>query len=402
MQNQTSSKKHRVIIVGGGFGGIKTALDLTDSEDVDITLISDGDNFHYHASLYRAATGGSKVQTLIPLSEIFADTSVKLIKARASKLNRKSKTLSTINGQHYPYDTLVLALGSVTNYFGIRGLEKNSYGIKNYEQAAALNKHLHAQLIADHKPDFNYVVIGAGPSGVELAGVLPGYVKKIMKQHRLPGRTVHISLVEAAGRILPSFSRDVSWSVARRLRRLGVHILTNKTVRGASSNDLIIEGKSIKSNTIIWTAGITNHPFFTENNFLLDKTNRVKVNEYLEAEPDIFVLGDNASTKYSGMAQTAIRDGDLAAKNIKCRIKNELLHAYKPKRPFYITPVGRRWAVVVYGKWRLYGRLGWMIRRLADWMAYREVEPWWKATRQWLAANDLAEDCSYCAVNNKS
>lgn len=388
-----------MVIAGGGFGGVKAALELADISNVDITLISDNDDFHFHGGLYHAATGGSRAQSVVPLKNLFVGKSITLIKDKTTKLNRKDKVLSTSSGQKLHYDSLILALGAVTNYFDIKGLPEYSFGIKTYQEAVALKQHLHEQLITTRQPDYNYIVVGGGPTGVELAGVLPGYIKQIMKKHGIKNRTVHIKLVEAAPRVLPNMPKNISIVVGRRLRRLGVRLLLNKRVSGETVDDLIVEGVPIKSHTVVWTAGATNHPFFTVNKFDLSQNGRVKVNEHLEAEPDIFVIGDNADTPHSGMAQTAIRDGDFVAQNIKRRLAQKPLKPYQPKRPVYLTPVGPHWAAVRWSKWHLYGRLGWLARRFAEFMAYRDLEPWWKASRQWLAADNQEETCPYCSVS---
>lgn len=390
----------KVVIVGGGFGGVKTALELLDENSIDITLVSDSKDFHYHPALYHAATGGYHAQSLIPLSDIFQTKPLHLIYAQAEKIDRENKKIITDSGQHISYDKLVLALGSITNYFHIKGLARYSYGIKSFEEASELKEHLHEQLIVNREPDINYVVVGAGPSGVELAGALPVYIKHLMKKHKIKHSALHIDLVEAAARVLPSMPKDFSKAVARRLRHLGIKLYLNKKVEGETADSLIIDGRPLTSRTVVWTAGVQNNSFFGENDFNLNEKGKVVVNEYLEAETDVLVLGDNAATIYSGMAQTAIHDGVFAANNIKRAQTGRQLRSYKPKRPVYVISAGRHWAAVLWGKIRIYGPVGWMLRRAADFIAYRDVETWWKASRQWRAGNIEEENCPYCAVND--
>lgn len=395
MQNQ-NHKLHKVVIIGAGFGGIKAALKLSENASMNVTLISDKPDFRYYPTLYRTATGGSRVQTLIKLKDIFANKKVRVLHATATKIDREQKKLVISDGQTFAYDTLILALGVVTNYFGINGLEQYSYGMKSFEDATELKQHLHHQLISDHKPDFNYIVIGGGPSGVELAGALPAYIKYIMKCHHVKHRSIHVSLIEASPRLLPRMPKDVSRHVARRLRRLGVHLYLNKKVEGETVDSLIVDDKPIKSHSVVWTAGVTNHPFFKENHFVLSKNDRVVVNQYLQAEENIYVIGDNADTPYSGMAQTAIHDGDFVATTISAIMKGSIPEPYSLQKPVYVTPVGPHWAATLWGKVRLYGRVGWALRRVADFIAYHDVETWWKASRQWRAEYDIEEDCPSC------
>jgi NADH dehydrogenase len=389
---------HKVVIVGGGFGGIKAALELSNVAGTHVTLISDQRDFRYYPTLYRAATGGSRAQSVIPLEEIFQDKTVSLLYDRAEKLDRKSQSITTAGKKKVTYDTLILALGVMTNYFGIKGLEQYSYGIKSIEEATGLKHHLHQQLIGSHRPDFNYVVIGGGPTGVELAGALPAYIKHIMKKHGIKYRAVHVDLIEGAPRLMPRMPKDVSRSVQKRLRKLGVKLYLGKTVEGETIDTLMVGGKPIPSSTVVWTAGVTNNPFFKENDFTLTDKGKVKVDEFLGAEQDIFVIGDNADTPYSGMAQTALQDAKSVADNIKRRLSGSAMEAYKPKKPIYVTPAGPQWAAVLWGNIRIYGRVGWALRRAADFIAYHDLEPWWKAGRKWLEEDKKEEDCAYCAV----
>lgn len=390
--------KQKIVIIGGGFGGIKTALELCGAEAFSVTLVSDQKDFKYYPMLYRSATGGSRAQSIIPLKDIFAGKDVEVIHDRAEKLDRAKQHIHLSSGKSLPYDVLVLALGVVTNYFGIKGLEQYSYGIKSIEEATALKHHLHQQLIDQHRPDFNYIVIGGGPTGIELAGALPEYIRTIMKKHGVKHRGVRVDLVEAAPHLVPRMPIDVSRAIARHLRKSGVKLYLGKKVQGETADSLMVDGEPIKSQTVVWTAGVTNHPFFQSNNFTLTDKGKVQVDEYLQAEENIFVIGDNADTLYSGMAQTALYDADFVASNLVATTAGQTPKPYKPKKPIYVLPGGPRWAAVLWGKVRIYGWLGWWLRRAADLVAFHSFEPWWRASKQWLKENDSEEDCTYCSA----
>ncbi len=394
-------KKKDVLIVGGGFGGVKAALDLADNEAYKVTLLSDRDSFHYHPTLYHTATGGSRDISNIPLSEILEDKSVELVVGKADKLNREKKIIYTTNGDKYEYDILILALGAVTNYFGIRGMQEYSYGIKTLEEAEELKAHLHKQLIDERKPDLNYIIVGGGPTGVELAGALPGYVKRIMKQHGLKESKLHIDVVEAAPRLMPRMPKSVSRAFAKRLRKLGVKLYLGTPVQAETANTLLMNGKYVRSHTVVWTAGIANNPFFKANNFILAQNGKVRVDKLLQAWPGIFVIGDNADTPYTGMAQTALYDAHFVAENLIRHAENERPYAYKPKKPAYVTPAGPYWAAVVWGRLHIYGWLGWVIRQAADWIGYKDLQPWWKATELLMASADREDNCPVCAVHTE-
>lgn len=391
------TKKPKVVIVGGGFGGVKAALDLTREDYFDITIITENDSFRYYPSLYRTATGGSRAVSDIGLEDIFEERKIRIVQKRATLLDRAQKHIRTADGEEYGYDYLVLALGVVTNYFNIPGLEELSFGIKSVEDAEELKKHLHRQITDERKPDLNYVVVGGGPTGIELAGVLGDYIRYICDKHGVKRPAVHVDLVEAGRRLVPRMPRDISRRIARQLRTQGVKLYLNAKVEGQTASELLVNGKPIRSHTVIWTAGTSNNPFFTENGFQLSSNRKVRVDQYLQAEPSIFVIGDNADTPYSGMAQTALFDGAYVAKSLLILERDQQAPApYKAKKPIYVLPAGPRWAAVLWGPFRVYGRKGWLLRRAADLLGYRDYEDVFAATKLWFAEYEKDDICPIC------
>ncbi len=392
-----TDNKHKVLILGGGFGGIKTALELCGEEEFDVTLISDHDDFRYYPSLYRAATGSRLAAASIPIADIFSGKDLNFIKDSVETIDKTKKSVKTVSGKDFTYDTLVLSLGVVTNFFGIKGLSEYAYGIKTLDEAKRLRDHIHKQLVDDKKPDLNYVVIGGGPTGVELAGALPAYIRRIMKDHNLPGKAIHVDLVEAAPHLVQRMPRSYSRAVEKHLRKLGIKLYLGHTVEAETADTLSVSGHSIKSHTVVWTAGVTNHPFLKENGFELSEHGKAKVNEYLQAEGDIYVIGDNADTPYSGMAQTALYDAVFLAGNLKRAASGRQMRAYVPKKPVYVIPAGPNWAAVLWGRFSFYGRVGWLLRSAADFAGYHDYEPWWKASKLWIAESEIENDCPTCA-----
>lgn len=389
--------KHNVVIVGGGFGGIKAALKLESDDRFKITLISDMTHMRIYGALYQTATGGSRRVSSIPLSEIFAGKAVHVLHDKATGLDRANKTIRTQVGHTLHYDALILALGVRTNYFGIEGLAEYSFGIKSLSEAEELKAHLHSQLMEEGRPDLSYVVVGGGPTGVELAGELPAYIRKIARQHGLPPRKVHVDLIEAAPRLLPRMPKDISKMVARHLRKLGIKIRLKTAVQAQTADALMVNDKPIRSHTVIWTAGMSNSPFFAEQQFQLSKNGKVRVDQFLQAEAGIYVIGDNADTPYSGMAQTALYDGHYVADNLIRLADKEEPAPYIAKKPIYVLPAGPKWAAVLWGKFRLYGWPGWVLRRLADLVAYHDYEPWQLAIQRFAAEAEEEETCLVCA-----
>ena len=398
MTSKTGGAKQKVVIVGGGFGGVRAALELAKEPFAEVTLVSDRPDFYYYPALYHTATGGSDSQSAIPLEQLFDGKPIRYITATATGIDRPNKLLQLKDSKPIEYDKLIMSLGVVTNYFGIPGLKENSYGIKTVEEADRLKRHLHAQLIAQHEPDLNYVIVGGGPTGIELAGDIGTYLKEAMRQHHIPHRAIHIDLVEATPHLMPRMPKPVGRAIERRLRKLGVKLYLNSKVEGASGDELTVSGKPIRSHTIVWTAGVANNPFFAETGFTFSGRKKVLVDEFLRAEgsKDIFVIGDNAETPYSGMAQTAVYDADFVVHNLRFEHEGRPKLAYRPKEPVYITPVGHKWASVLWGDVHLHGKLGWLLRNAADLKAFFDIESLPKATEQWARVRDHDNLCPIC------
>jgi len=391
--------KQKIVIVGGGFGGIKAALKLARRSDIDLTLICPNEDFRYYPTLFKIVTGASRSAASIPLNEIFKDKDLSIIKSSVISIDRKNKTLVTENNLSVIYDKVIFAIGAITNYFNIEGMEKYSFNIKTQDGAEKLKDHIHSQLLKTKTPDLNYVIVGGGPTGVELAGSLNEYLKYVLKCHSIENTKYHIDVVEAKPYLMPRMSKDVGNKIAKRLKNLGIKVYTNALVQGETADELTINNKPVRTHTVVWTAGIANNPFFKDNGFVLMKNGLVAVDVYLQSEPDIYVIGDNANTPFSGMAQTALRDASFVSKNIVRGIEGKNPVAYKPSRPVSVVPIGKNWAAVNWGKFNFYGFLGLVLRQVADLRGFSEIEPLDKATKQLLSEYTTNESCEVCAIN---
>lgn len=394
--------KEKVLVVGGGFGGVKAALGLVDDSRFEVTLISDTADLRYYPTLYHVATGGRRANSSIPLNRIFDGKDITIIKDTATNIDRKARTVTTASGALYSYHTVILGLGVVTNYFGIPGLAEYAYSIKSQGEVERFKAHLHQQLTEEHKPDLNYVIIGAGPTGIELAGALPSYLKQIMRNHGVAERVVHIDLIEALPRLLPRMPRDTSSRVKRQLKKLGIRLYLGSAVEGETADELTVNGKAIRSHTVVWTAGVMNHPFFNDNHFAIMGHGKVGVDTYLQADENVFVIGDNANTPYSGLAQTALYDGAFVAHNLKRRADGKPFNSYIANPVISVIPAGPHWAAVNWGKLRLYGWLGYALREAADFIGFRDVEPLRLAAKQWLTEFESQDNCEVCAIATAS
>lgn len=396
MKNQ----KTRVLIVGGGFGGIKAALELERSKDIELTILSDNDHLRYYPGLYHTATGGWSAGSNIPLKEILGDMG-NFVHDTAVKLDRKKKEIVTKGGKTLPFDILIMALGNITNYFGIEGLAEHSYGIKSLEQAMEFRQHLHDYISKNGRMDDNYFVIGGGPTGIELAGALQHYLHKLKQAHDAEG-DIKVSVIEAMPGLLPRSPKDVGEKVLKRLEKLGIKVYLNTAVKKQDAKSLTFGDETLPSTTVVWTAGVTNNPFFKENDFKLNERGKVEVNEYLEAEPGIYVIGDNTNTQYSGTAQTALHDAIFVARNIIAGIKGQEPKKYHAKAPITVIPAGEYWAIVEWGKLRFTGLIGWLLRIGADLIGFHDVESWPKAAVQLVRALSVDElTCPDCTKSAK-
>jgi NADH dehydrogenase len=248
-------------------------------------------------------------------------------------------------------------------------------------------------------PDKNYVVIGAGPTGVELSAALTSYMKDVVRKHGLRRRRINVNLIEAAPRVLPASSLRISQKTVQHLRKLGVKVLLNKKVEGETGDQLVISGKTIPTRTVIWTAGVTNNPFFAANKsaFTLNDHSKVVVNDHLRVDENVYVIGDNADTPHSGLGLTAVHNARYVSKDIKKRLAGiEITPAYKPMTPATAVPVGPHWGIFQYRNIILWGIPAAILRSLADLVAYNDIVGPIKAIKIWLRSDSREEICTVC------
>jgi len=390
-------QKRRILIIGGGFAGVKCALELslTNTPRTQIRLVTDKQNFEYHGALYRLVAGKSPLEVCLPLRDILDDSRVEIIVDRAVDIDKEGQIVRGESGSTYQYDDLVLALGAETNYFGIPGLEEHAWGMKTIDDALRLKRHITqtlelcpSQNLEEQTRSLNFVIVGAGPTGVELSGELAGYTRQLVSQNGLDPKRVSISLIERADRILPKLNEKLANKVTRQLEHLGVDVQTGKSIESLNDDEVVISGDSRASATVVWTAGVKANSLINSLDLEQDRMGRVLVDEYMNAPgfENIYVAGDVAATPYSGMAQTAINDGRYIADAIHRKIADPeaVKRIYSQSEPIYAVPAGPAWSGTQIGRINVFGRLGWITRRLVDWIVFYNFLPFSKA---WAAFN---------------
>lgn len=406
------SKEKRVVIVGGGFGGVATALRLAkkNNQDTKIILVSNKRHFEYTPALHRVVTGRSPLQVCIPMSEILGKMNIEFVEDSIIEVDIGGQVVVGESGTRYQYDYLVLSLGSQTAYFDISGLKKFSFGFKSICEALRLNTHIHSVFKECVKEEcteeeklrlLHFVIVGAGATGTELAGDLSQYTRELARVHGVDPSFITIDLFDGAPRILPTFPENVAKRVSRRLRRLGVHFFPHRLMAEAEAEEATLRGMNTQTETIIWTAGVKPNQLYSRVRGLsLDKDGRVRVDPYLRARgsSNVFVVGDGAQTKYNGMAQTALDNGKAAADNINLLLNSREPKEYKPKKPYLSLPVGRGWAATMLGFMNLYGRAGWILRRAADLRYFLSILPFSKAITAFRKGGVISKVCPTCAL----
>ncbi len=365
--------RKKVVIVGGGFGGIETAKQLAKNQDIEVILITKNPYFEYYPALYKLVTGALAIDVCIPYNKIFRKGNVSVIEGTYHSYDKNKKEINLYDGQTFSYDYLVLAMGSQTNYFGIPGIKEFAFSFKSVQEALALKQHFIdlLQKSKDVPKDelvnrFHVTVVGGGPSGVELAGDITTYLRRMTKCYHIDPSFVTIDIIESNARLLPTLPPEVSQRAEARLRKLKVNIYTNRTLQEQDLNEITASGMTMDSATVIWTAGTKiNESFET---LPLDTRKRVIVKDDFSIPDDsnVFVIGDGSNAQGTGLAQGAIAHGAYVGETIINRIKNKSVKPYKGSTLGYVVPIGHNWAVFSYRGITISGFIPWIMRSFVD------------------------------------
>jgi len=373
----------RIVIVGGGFGGLATAKAFKNTP-ARIMLIDRTNHHLFQPLLYQVATSvltpgqiGSPIRNILRKQQ---NTTVILGEVTGVDKDKKHVLVSSTDRAEVPvpYDFLVLATGATHSYFGHNEFERFAPGLKSLADAVAIrNKILQAfeQAEAEEDPSrhrdlLTFILVGAGPTGVEMASAISVLVHNTLKSEfrRINPEAARIILLDMAPRVLGPFSEGLAQVAKQRLERLGVEVRLGHGVDQIDENGVIVAGERISSKTVIWTAGVAPSPVGKWLNVATDRAGRVRIQADLSVpgHPEIFVVGDTASLDQDGkplpgVAQVAIQQGRFAGKVIHRSITGK--SAPQPFRYFdkgNMAVVGKGFAVLQSGKVHLSGFLAWL------------------------------------------
>ena len=370
---------HKIIIVGAGFAGLHAAKGLSKST-FDVTII-DKHNYHlFQPLLYQVATAGlSPADIALPIRNIFrSQQNFKVILDELIGINPQINQITTRNNT-YLYDLLILATGSDLNYFGHDQWKKFSPGLKSIEDATFLRGKIlkafeKAERIKNNKAKeklMKFVVIGGGPTGVEMVGAIAELSKNVLTKEftNIDTKTAQIILLEAGPNILSTAPINLSVYAKDSLEKLGVEVKCNTVVQNISESLIKTNTETIEAETIIWCAGVKASPLRRWINIKTDKVGRVFVNDDLSlpSHPNIFVIGDasHVKDKYGrtlpGLAHIAKQEGQFVAGVIKKKVLNDKTQSkFYYKNRGYLATIGRSKAIVDFGWFTLKGRIGWI------------------------------------------
>ena len=369
-----------VIIVGGGFAGISVAQKLA-SSDVNITIIDKTNHHLFQPLLYQVATAAlSPGDIAMPIRAIFSkQKNVEVILGEVTGIDKEDNNVHLKNGSLLPFDYLVLAPGAQYNYFGNDDWKKHAPGLKSLSDALDIRERILLSLEQaeqltnpeERKPYLTYVIIGGGPTGVEMAGSIAEIAKRSMMQdfRNIKPDETKIYLIEAMDGILNAFDEPLSEKGRKTLEDMGVEVLLNTPVKNIRKDGVQVEGRFIETPNIVWGAGVTASPLIKQLEADTDRIGRAIVENDLSinGHPNIFVAGDAAHSKdengdpLPGLAPVALQQG----KYLGNLIKNELNG--KPRTDFnYIdkgtmATIGRAKAVADIRGFKFSGFFAWLL-----------------------------------------
>ena len=378
--NRSERNFPRVIIIGAGFGGVELARQLKNKE-VEVLLI-DRNNYHtFQPLMYQVATGTLASDSIsFPLRKMFKNQkNFRFRLAEVLSIDSKNKMVHT-SVADYDYDYLVIATGATSNFFGNKQVEKYALPMKNIIEALNIRSYLLQNLeeavlrknASDRERYLNFVVVGGGPTGVELSGAIAEYQQHMLKKDypELSTYEMKVFLVEGTGKILGALSEKSSRDAERYLHELGVKTILDTVVTDYDGNTVTLSsGEKIPTKTVIWGAGVMGQMPEGINPEIIQRGNRIKTNEQcvVEGEEDVYAIGDVSAMitdenprGLPGVAPVAQQQGKYVAKHIMNKLNKQETENFKYFDKGSMATVGRNRAVVDMGSLHLKGFIAWM------------------------------------------
>lgn len=372
-------KAKRVVVVGGGFAGVNCAHRLGNRRGIEVLLVDRRNHHLFQPLLYQVAMAGlSPAQIATPIRTLLRRyQNVEVLQAEATRVDVERRVLHTTRGDH-EYDYLVLGAGAQHAYFGNETWEPFAPGLKTLEQATEIRRRVldafeRAETEADpalRRACLTFVVVGGGPTGVELAGAIGEMSRFTLARdfRNIDPTITRVILIEAGDRILPSFSPELASRATRDLERLGVQVWTESRVTRVDSDGVEVGQERITARTVLWAAGVQASSIGRSLGAELDRTGRVSVEADLSLanHPEIFVAGDQArfvpkgaNQALPGVATVALQQGRHIARNIVREIAGKRRESFHYFDKGQLATIGRSRAVLQSGRLHMTGFLAW-------------------------------------------
>lgn len=359
----------KILILGAGFAGIYAFFELHKryhkDPSVSLRLVSATDYFLFTPLLHEVATGGVSQENVAFNIYSMAPCCLDFTKARVEGIDTRAKTVRTTVGE-FEYDYLVYALGSGTNFFGLpAGAQKHVLPLKTLADARAIKARLVGLFKAGEMP--HVVVVGGGPTGVEVAAEAHEYLEQLIKTFRLLKAPQSLTLVHGGNRLLPQFSPELGAEAARVLKSRGIEIVANDTVVDVEKYQVVLaSGRHLPANAVIWAAGVKAQPAPFSPVVETDAKGRIIVTKslYLKNDPHVFIVGDAAALNDVPMtAQAAVVMGRAAGDNIARDIERAPMKVFIYKHKGDMFSLGQWFAGAEIGGWRFFGHFAWWLWR---------------------------------------
>jgi NADH dehydrogenase len=371
------ARRPRIVIVGGGFGGLYAARALR-HEPVDVTVIDRTNHHLFQPLLYQVATATlAPTDITAPIRWLLRkQRNARVILADVTGIDVARRSVTCDDSQELPYDYLILASGSRHSYFGHADWEKVAPGLKSIDDAIVLRQRFllaferaeKATTEAERRRLLTFVIVGGGPTGAELAGMLPLIARRALPQEfrAMDPSQARVILLEGGPRVLPSFSETLSAHARRDLEELGVEVRTNSVVTRLERGAVWVGDERIEAETIFWAAGNESSPLGRFLGAELDRAGRVRVELDLSVpgHPEAFVVGDLADMstdgkRVPGVAPAAMQSGRHAARNIMRRIEGRITLPFRYRNKGDLATIGRNRAIAQLPALEMWGRPAW-------------------------------------------